>query len=78
MDKFTYAHNDTSAGERETLTAQFNKPRLPAEIVKLRQSAFSRGIPTADDETLNFLITLLSAVRPVNILELGSAIGISG
>ena len=78
MDKFTHAHNDTSAGERETPTAQFNKPRLPAEIVKLRQSAFSRGIPTADDETLNFLITLLSAVRPVNILELGSAIGISG
>lgn len=78
MEKFTYAHNDTSKGERKTPTAQFNKPRIPEEIQKLRQSAFVRGIPTADDETLNFLITLLSATLPKNILELGTATGISG
>lgn len=77
-ENFTYAHNDTSAGERKTLTAQFNKPAVPKEIQVLRESAFSRGIPTADDETLNFLITLLSAVKPKRILELGTAVGISG
>lgn len=78
MDNFTYAHNDTSEGERLTPTARFNIPRISAEIQKLREDAFSRGIPTADDETLNFLITFLSAVKPENILELGTAIGISG
>ncbi len=78
MENFTYAHNDTSSGERKTPTARFNVPALDEKIRSLRQSAFSRGIPTADDETLNFLITLLSAVQPENILELGSAIGISG
>lgn len=78
MDNFTYAHNDTSDGERKTPTAQFNLPNVSEEIQNLRESAFARGIPTADDETLNFLITLLSAVRSENILELGTAIGISG
>ena len=78
MDNFTYAHNDTSSGERKTPTAQFNIPAIGAKIQSLRQSAFSRGIPTADDETLNFLITLLSAVKPESILELGTAVGISG
>ena len=78
MDDYSYAHNDTSVGERKTPTAQFNFPRLPAEISALRQGAFQRSIPTADDETLHFLVTFLSALRPANILELGSAIGISG
>ena len=77
-ENFTYAHNDTSAGERKTPTAKFNKPRVNGKIQLLRQSAFERGIPTADDETLNFLITLLSAFQPESILELGSATGISG
>lgn len=78
MTDFTYAHNDTSSGERKTPTAAFNVPEVNGKIQSLRQSAFSRGIPTADDETLNFLITLLSAVKPENILELGTAVGISG
>lgn len=79
MEKnFTYAHNDTSSGERKTPTAKFNIPVLPERVQKLRKSAYERSIPTADDETLNFLITLLSALQPENILELGTATGISG
>lgn len=79
MEKnFTYAHNDTSSGERKTPTAKFNIPALPERVQKLRESAYERSIPTADDETLNFLITLLSALQPENILELGTATGISG
>ena len=77
-NNFTYAHNDTSAGERKTPTAKFNIPALPERVQKLRESAYERSIPTADDETLNFLITLLSALQPENILELGTATGISG
>lgn len=78
MSDFTYAHNDTSGGERRTVTAQFNIPAVSAEIRGLRESAFSRGIPTADDETLNFLITLVTAIKPESVLELGTATGVSG
>lgn len=73
-----YAHFDTSKGERETPTAKFNRPRIEEELQRLRESAFVRGIPTADDETLNFLITQIRAVQPKKILELGTATGISG
>lgn len=76
--EYTYAHNDTSVGERRTATAVFNKAAVDERLQALRENAFSRGIPTADDETLNFLVALLSAVRPKNILELGAAVGISG
>ena len=78
MFNFTYAHNDTSVGERKTPTAQFNIPHIAQSISDMRLNAFERGIPTADDETLNFLVTLLSAIQPENILELGTAVGISG
>lgn len=78
MKNFTYAHNDTSLGERKTVTAQFNRPNILPKIQQMRESAFVRNIPTADDETLNFLITLLSSSPRTNILELGTAIGISG
>ncbi|MDE6104730.1 MAG: O-methyltransferase [Clostridia bacterium] len=76
--KYGYAHMNTAAGERATPTAQFNSPAVSEKISALRQSAFERQIPTADDETLNFLITFLSAYKPKNILELGTAVGISG
>lgn len=73
-----YAHFDTSEGERRTPTAKFNIPHISQELQRLRESAFERSIPTADDETLNFLITQLRAIKPKNILELGTATGISG
>ena len=78
MDNFNYAHNDTSRGERKTYTADFNRPALSEEIKRLRENAFVRRVPTAGDETIKFLKTLLSAVKPENILELGTAVGISG
>ena len=73
-----YAHFDTSAGERKSATAKFNRPRISEKLQRLREGAFERSIPTADDETLSFLITQLSALQPKNILELGTATGISG
>ena len=75
---FTYAHKNTQDGERQTATAQFNLPRLSNEINELRQKAFAREIPVSDGETLNFLITQLTALQPQNILELGTAVGVSG
>lgn len=73
-----YAHFDTSKGERKTATVKFNRPRISDELQRLREGAFERCIPTADDETLSFLITQLRALQPENILELGTATGISG
>ena len=63
MDNFNYAHNDTSRGERKTYTADFNRPALSEEIKRLRENAFVRRVPTAGDETIKFLKTLLSAVK---------------
>lgn len=78
MQDFTYAHKNTQEGERQTPTAQFNLPVISAEIEEIRQSAFKREIPVSDGETLNFLITLMHAIKPQNILELGTAVGVSG
>ncbi|MDE7329902.1 MAG: O-methyltransferase [Clostridia bacterium] len=75
---FTYAHKNTADGERKTRTAQFNKPKISEEVGKIRADAFGKEIPVSDDETLCFLITLINAVKPENILELGTAVGVSG
>lgn len=74
---FDYAHKDTSEGERITPTAQFNIIELPEGIEKIRQSACAREIPVSDRETLTFLLTLLSALQPRKILEIGTAVGVS-
>lgn len=78
MQEFTYAHKNTESGERQTPTAQFNAVKTDKRIEELRKSAFAREIPVSDSETLNFLTTILQALKPVNILELGTAVGISG
>lgn len=75
--EFEYAHKDTSEGERETSTAQFNKTTFSEELELALKSANLREIPVSDRETLNFLTTLLSALRPTEILEIGTAVGIS-
>lgn len=74
---FGYAHKDTSSGERQTPTAQFNKIVLPKPLEDIRLSAFPREIPVSDEETLKFLCTMVSALKPQNILELGTAVGLS-
>ncbi|MDE7082393.1 MAG: class I SAM-dependent methyltransferase [Clostridia bacterium] len=78
MTDFHYAHKNTQEGERVTKTAPFNKPQISEEILSLRQNAFMAEIPVSDDETLNFLTTLVSALKPERILELGTAVGASG
>lgn len=74
---FDYAHKDTSEVERQTCTAQFNNIILPEEVEKLRTFACGREIPVSDRETLTYLLTLLSALQPQNILEVGTAVGVS-
>lgn len=74
---FGYAHNDTSAGERESRTAQLNSLRVSERVHALRKKAFEREIPVACDETLNFLNAFALAKGAKNILEVGSAEGIT-
>ena len=76
-NKFTYAHNDTSAPERESRTAGLNKLRVSGEVARLRKLAHEREVPTASEETLNFLLTLALAKNAENILEVGCAEGIT-
>lgn len=74
---FNYAHNDTSTPERESRTAGLNKLRVSGEVAHLRKYAHEREVPTASDETLNFLLTLALAKNAKSSLEVGCAEGIT-
>lgn len=74
---FDYAHRDTSTPERISRTAGLNKLRVSGEVARLRKYAHEREVPTASDETLNFLLTLALAKNAKNILEVGCAEGIT-
>ena len=58
-------------------TASLVKLKTDERIVALRADALSRGIPVADDETLNYLLVTLKALQPRRILEIGTAVGLS-
>lgn len=51
--------------------------RIDEDIKNKRLDALGRGIPVTDEETLNFLLTIIRAVRPGKILEIGTAVGLS-
>lgn len=75
---YEYAHNNTSSPERESRTLAINAFNFDEQILRLRQGAFQRGIPVSSDETLAFLLTCVKMSKPQNILEVGTAIGVSG
>ncbi len=54
------------------------KPNIDSELETLRADALVRGIPVADAETLNFLLVALLMKAPKRILEIGTAVGLSG
>lgn len=58
-------------------TASLVQLDIHPQVAALRKSALERGIPVADDETLNFLLLTLAAVKPKRILEIGTAVGLS-
>ena len=58
-------------------TASLVKLNIDERIATLRADALSRGIPVADDETLNYLLVTLKSLRPRRILEIGTAVGLS-
>ena len=58
-------------------TASLVKLNIDQRISARRADALSRGIPVADDETLQFLLLMLDATKPKRILEIGTAVGLS-
>ena len=59
-------------------TASLVKLHIDEKLSLLRKNALERGIPVADDETLQFLLITLLAKNPERILEIGTAVGLSG
>ena len=58
-------------------TASLVKLNIDERIIARRKDALARGIPVADDETLQFLLLTLAATKPMRILEIGTAVGLS-
>ena len=58
-------------------TASLVQLNIDERIKQRREDALQRGIPVADDETLQFLLATLLAVKPNRILEIGTAVGLS-
>ena len=59
-------------------TASLVRLKVDKRLQESREDALSRGIPVADDETLQFLLVTLGIKRPLRILEIGTAVGLSG
>ena len=59
-------------------TASLVKLHIDEKLSALRKTALERGIPVADDETLQFLLLTLLTKTPERILEIGTAVGLSG
>jgi predicted O-methyltransferase YrrM len=59
-------------------TASLVKLNIDEQIAQRRKEALDRGIPVADDETLQFLLLILEMKHPTRILEVGTAVGLSG
>lgn len=51
---------------------------IDEEIVKIRKEAKSKGIPVILDESLNMLLLSVKMCKPKKILEIGTAVGMSG
>ncbi|MBO5412101.1 MAG: O-methyltransferase [Clostridia bacterium] len=58
-------------------TVSLVKLHIDERISALRTDALERGIPVADDETLQFLLLTLQLAKPTRILEIGTAVGLS-
>lgn len=59
-------------------TASLVKLKIDEKIERKRADALARGIPVADEETLQFLLVTLAMQKPARILEIGTAVGLSG
>ncbi len=59
-------------------TSSLVQLHISETLAAARSEALSRGIPVADDETLQLLLLTLHMHAPARILEIGTAVGLSG
>ena len=59
-------------------TASLVKLNIDERLALKRKQALEKGVPVADDETLQFLLVTLATSKPTRILEIGTAVGLSG
>ena len=58
-------------------TASLVQLNIDERIKALRADALARGIPVADDATVQYLLFTVTALQPKRILEIGTAVGLS-
>ena len=58
-------------------TASLVALNIDKELIARRKAALDRGVPVADDETLQYLLVTLAMAKPKRILEIGTAVGLS-
>lgn len=51
---------------------------LDKTLIEKRNEAKRLGVPVADDETMQYLCVTVRALQPKKILEIGTAVGLSG
>ena len=59
-------------------TASLVQLHIDEALQNKRKQALETEIPVADDETLQFLLLTLAMTKPLRILEIGTAVGLSG
>ena len=59
-------------------TASLVQLNIDERLAQKRKEALKNGVPVADDETLQFLLLTLKMHKPKRILEIGTAVGLSG
>ena len=60
------------------MSIALNKFGFSGFVQKIRRNAFGRDIPVSSDETLAYLCTCALMAKPKKILEIGTAVGVSG
>lgn len=68
----------TNEKENKPFIPDMVRPFRDERINELRRQALEERIPVMDEVGFSFLTTLLAALRPKRILEIGTAVGLSG
>ena len=62
----------------KTFSKSLVRADVPEALKKKREEAKAAGVPVADEETLQYLLFTVRALQPKRILEIGTAVGLSG
>ena len=62
----------------KTFSKSLVRADVPEALKKKREQAKAAGVPVADEETLQYLLFTVRSLQPKRILEIGTAVGLSG